>query len=224
MKQQTFLQLLQKKKGFLLQVYACLVLELCITFFVVYYFRNNETLSKITKQSFILYLSLCIAIIIILTFDIPTWLKFLLFTIYAVVFGGLLHQITYKIDSRVITKSLLCTIGVFVVMTILGFILSSLDIDLSFMSVYILSAIIGLLVSTAVIYVTNNVRDKETNKMTNMYKILLIIGIIVFSIYITWSTSNLMLEDYNRDFVNGAMDLYLGFINDFVRMLALSNE
>lgn len=224
MKEQSFLQLLQKNKGFILQVYTCLIIELCITFFIVYYFKNNEALSKITKQSFILYLAICIALIIILTFDIPTWLKLLLFTVYAVVLGALLHQVSYKIDSKIITRALLCTISIFIVMTIIGFILLSFNIELSFIGLYILAGIIGLIISTLILYFSNNIRDEQSKSITNIYRSLLVIGVIIFSVYIMWSTSNLMIEGYNKNFVDGAIDLYLGFINNFIRILILSNE
>jgi FtsH-binding integral membrane protein len=219
-----FGKLLKAKQGFLTSVYVTLIVELLITFAIVYQFRNHPALSKATKQSFWVYLLLSLGLILLLTLvQMPIWLKLLLFTAFAVVTGGLLHNATYKLPTALIDKALWGAIGVFAAMTIVAFVLAAAGVDLGFMGLIMLGALIGLLVASLIIILTGNARG-EDNKLTPLYKTVLVIGLMIFGIYIMYSTNIMLQKDYGFDFVSAAIDLYLGFINVFTKLLVLESD
>lgn len=213
----SFVKLLQDKQGFLLLVYGTLIAQLAITFGIVYSFRNHPSLSKATKQSLILYLLLSLGLVLLLTFvPMPVWLKLVLFTLLAIVNGGLLHQACVSLPEAVINQALLGTIGIFIALSIVGIVLAGLGIDLSWMGLILLAGLIGLLVASLVVMVLN-----KNDNMKKAHKVLLVIGLILFSIYIMYGTNTMLQADYEFDFVSAAIDLYLSFINVFVRLLGL---
>jgi len=214
-----FIDLLQKKQGFLLQVYGTLIVELLVTFFVVYSFRNHPMLAKVTKHSFLLYFIITIVLILILVLiPMPPIIKFLVFTLFAIVIGGMLYNATFLIPKEFITQALSGTIGVFVVMSFVGIILASLGIDLGWMGLILLGALIGLIVASLIVIFL------DKNKSSLLHKTILIIGLILFGIYVIYETNIMLQKNYNQDFINAAVDLYLDFINIFVRILALEGN
>jgi FtsH-binding integral membrane protein len=211
-----FVDLLYKKQGFLLQVYGTLIVELLVTFFVVYSFRNHPSLAKVTKQSFLLYFVITIVLILILALvPMPPIIKFLVFTLFAIVIGGMLYNATFLIPKEFITQALSGTIGVFVAMSIVGIVLASMGIDLGWMGLILLGALVGLIVASLIVMFL------DKNKSSLLHKTILIIGLILFGIYVIYETNIMLQKDYNQDFINAAVDLYLDFINIFVRILAL---
>jgi FtsH-binding integral membrane protein len=219
-----FGKLLQQKKGFLVAVYATLIAELLITFGIIYGFRNNETLSKTTRVSFWIYFVLSLGLILILSLiDMPVWLKLMLFTLFSVVSGAMLHYASHALPRELINRAVLGAIGVFVGMTVLAIVLAYLGVDLGFLGLFLLAGLIGLLVGSLILLITGGRRD-ENNKMTAMYKFILVLGLILFSIYIMYFTNIMLQRNYGQDFVSAAIDLYLGFINIFTKLLVLENE
>jgi FtsH-binding integral membrane protein len=215
----SFIKLLQEKKGFLAAVYATLIVQLVLTFIIIYKFRDHPTLSKATKQSFILYLVLSIGIILLINFvKMPIWVKFILLTAFSVVTGAMLHNASVKLPESYITQALTGTIGVFIGLSILAFMLAAVGIDLGFLAIYILAALIGLLVAQLIL----RFQDK-TEKTSKIRKMLLIIGLIIFSIYIMFCTNIMLQKNYGSDFISASLDLYLGFINTFTSILALES-
>lgn len=220
----SFAKLLKQKQLFLTSVYVTLIVELIVTFTIVYQFRNHPALSKATKQSFWLYLILSFGLILVLTLlNLPIWLKLLLFTAFAVVTGGLLHNASYTMPTALIDQALFGAIGVFVTMTVLAFVLAAAGVDLGFMGLILLAALLGLLVATLVMILMGKTRD-ENDKLTVGYKVLLVIGLILFSVYIMYSTNIMLQKDYGFDFVSAAIDLYLWFINVFTNLLVLESD
>lgn len=220
----SFTQLLKGKQLFLTSVYATLIIELIITFAIIYKLRNHPKLSKVTKQSFWVYLLLSLGLIVLLTFfNFPIWLKLILFTAFACVTGGMLHNASYTVPKAIIDQALYGVISIFIAMTVVAFILAAMGVDLGFLGIILLAALIGLIVASLILLIMNKTRD-ENNKLTLVYKILLVIGLIVFSIYIMYSTNIMLQKNYGFDFVTAAIDLYLGFINIFTKLLILESE
>lgn len=220
----SFLELLKEKQTFLYKVYIFLILELCVTFFIVYYVRNHPTFSDITKTSFLLYFVLSLAIISCITFiPMPIWLKVILFTMFAILFGGLLHQISYKIPREIVDSALKNTIAIFVIITLVSFCISMLQIDISWLGIYLLVGLLILIVVSFTIQFTGQKYDETNpNKVSKLYKFLLIAGLLLFGLFILWNTTSMLSIDYKEDFVSAAIDLYLGFINTFTHVLGLS--
>ena len=127
----------------------------------------------------------------------------------------MLYNATFLIPKEFITQALSGTIGVFVAMSIVGIVLASMGIDLGWMGLILLGALIGLIVASLIVMFL------DKNKSSLLHKTILIIGLILFSIYVIYETNIMLQKDYNQDFINAAVDLYLDFINIFVRILAL---
>jgi len=214
-----FLGLLQKKQGFLLQVYGTLIVELLVTFFVVYSFRNHPSFAKATKHSLFLYFILSIILILILVLvPMPPIVKFLVFTLFAIVIGAMLYNSTFFIRKELITQALTGTISIFIAMSIVGIILASLGIDLGWMGMFLLGALIGLIVASLIVLLL------DKNKSSLLHKTILIIGLVLFGVYVIYETNIILQKNYDKDFINAAVDLYLDFVNIFVRMLALEGN
>jgi FtsH-binding integral membrane protein len=187
---------------------------------VVFQFRNNTKLSNTTHQSFWTYLFVSLGLIVILNIKfLPIWLKFIIFTVFAIVNGALLHNASQFMPKELITQGLQSTILIFVIMTIFAFILASLGINLSFLGMILFAALIGLIVAT-VLHMIIGKHDKNSQ----LYKILRIFGIVLFSIYIAFFTNMILQKEYNDDFVSAALDLYLSFINLFADLLSLESQ
>lgn len=214
-----FITLLKQKKGFLFSVYMVLILQLAITFSIVYSFRNMPNLSKATKQSILVYMLLSLGLILLLTLvPMPIWLKFILFTLFAIVNGGLLHSVSAVLPVELINQSLIGTIGVFVALSFVGFILAAFGFHLGWLGLILLAGLIGLLVASLIVMFMS-----KSKEMKGVHKALLIIGLIIFSIYIMYGTNIMLQKDYDQDFISAAIDLYLSFINVFIRILSLES-
>lgn len=220
-----FAKLLQQKQGFLLSVYATLIIQLAITFAIVYGFRNHPTLSKATKRGFLFYLLGSLGLIVLLTFfNFPPWLKLIIFTLFSVLTGAMLHNASVAIPAPVITQALAGAIGVFIAMSIFAVLLAAAGVDLSWMGLILFVAMIGLFVALIVFMFFGKTRDEETKKMTPLYKALVIGVLILFSIYILYETNIMLQKHYNLGFVDAAVGFYIDFVNVFQSILALGSE
>lgn len=210
-----FSQLLKAKSAFLIAVYLTLIAELFVTFAIVYWFRDHPNLSKATKQSIIVYTILLFGLILVLALvPMPTWLQCIIFTVFAAVMGAWLHQVSAKVPIEIIDAALKGAIGVFLGMTVVGFVLAYMGFDLGWLGLILLSALIGLVISSLVV-------TFFMEKSTQVRKILLSIGLVLFSIYVTYSTNIILQKDYNENFVQAAIDFYLSFVNIFTSLLGL---
>lgn len=215
-KMQPLSSLLKNRKGFFIAVYATLLLQVFITFAIVYFFRLHPQLSNISKQSFIFYLLLSLALMLMLILlPMPTWLKLCVFTFFAMVIGAMLHNSTWMVPADFITQSLAGTMSIFVILSIVGLILAMMGIDLGWMGLILLGSLIGLLVATILLMVF------DKNRTGTIHKVLLVLGLILFSIYVIYDTNIIMQRDYKGSFVTAALDFYLDIINIFIRMLIL---
>lgn len=217
---QSFTKLLKQKQGFLLSVYGTLIVELMITFFIVYGFRNHPALSNATKQSLLTYVVVSLALIFILSMvRMPVWLKLIVFTLFSIVTGALLHNATVFLPAATINQALIGAICIFLALSIVGIVLAALGYDLSWMVWMLLAGLVGLLVAHLILIFLD--KNKTTTKI---HRILIYFGLVLFSMYIMYETNIMLGKDYSNDFVSAAIDLYLDFVNVFTRLLALDSE
>ena len=149
---------------------------------------------------------------------VPVWFRFLLLCLFSSILGFLLYFSTQKIPEELIIKVLLTVIFIFIGFTILGFILASIGIDLSWMGIYLLYALLGLIIFGIInIIIRLNNKDKKTND--NIMNFYLIIGIILFCILLIYDTNIMLQKNYMEDFITASIELYLDFINIFQKLL-----
>jgi FtsH-binding integral membrane protein len=212
----SFTSLIKGKETFLMKVYGILLFQLIITFAIVYSFRQHPLLSRVTNQSIWLYAFITIGILLIMIFiQMPTWLKFIFFCLLTAFIGAMLHSLSAVMPVEVINQALIGAITVFITMTVIALILSYQGIDISWMGMYLLAALVGLIIASIIALFVNS------EAHSGFHKALLIIGLILFSIFVIYDTNVILNKNYQGDSLQAALDFYLSFINIFTHILAL---
>lgn len=204
-----------EKLRFLMATYLTVILQLLITFYVLYWCRRNPRYSQATKQRFIVYFLISFGLVIFLaTVPMPPVIQLIVFALIAVVIGAMLHQASTMLPRQVIEKAVIGTITIFTSMSVLGIVLHSMGVNLAWMGWILLAGLVGLLISSIIILIPHNTSPK-------IHKIITIIGLTLFSVYVMYHTNTILQRQYKHNFVQAAIDFYLDFINIFVRVMVL---
>ena len=211
-----FGNLLNGKKEFLIMIFANLITQLGITYYVM-------TNTKVTKDDnnnlkhWLLIISTFVIVYFLAIIPMPSWLKFILFSVFSYVWGILLASFKLKInDNDLINMSMLGSIGFFGVMFLLGVFLLATGIQLGaktglFLLVSLLILIIGQIFSLF-------------HKSTMLVKSLAAIGIVIFSGYIVYDTNQILQRNYYGDFITASLDYYLDILNVFTKLVLLNDN
>jgi modulator of FtsH protease len=206
--------LLKNKSRFLISTYTLLVAQLAITFGIVYAFRNNPRVATITRQSLFLYLFLTLGLVLILSFvPMPNWLKLVLFTTFAVIFGGLLHSMSIIIPKEHVDNAFKSTIAVFIAMSIFGVILAYFGFDLSWLMLLLIAGLIGLIVAGLLIL--------PLVKSSPLLKTFYVISIVLFSCFVVVYTNMIIQPSYKGTYIDAAISFYLDFVNIFTASMGV---
>ena len=221
-------------------VYLAIIIQILLTSYSLYLYRNNIYLSNISNVSFIIYLILSTLLILIISFlSLPLWFKFILFMIYAIIYAGMLHNISFLIPKNIITQFLIGILISFILLTIFFYIFSHYNYNITFFGFILLGLIIGT-ISCFIIklhynYTFDNINIKNINDINdinetniieaynNNHIYILYIFVIIFSIYFSYSTNVMMRIDYDDDFITAAVNLYLGFFNTILYLAELDH-
>ena len=194
--------------SFLAKTFATLIVQLLITFLVAYYLHSYD-LTALQKWYWVVLMFVCmIAIIFAMSSQIPIVYKLVLFTVFSGIFGTMLSSLS--IDSSQLYAAVIGTIGIFVGMFVIGYILTRSGYDLSWMSSILLALLLGLLVSSIVTYAFH-IEQK-------WYYYL---GLALFSVYVVFDTNMILRKNYFGDFPLAAMAYYTDIINIFLKLLQL---
>jgi FtsH-binding integral membrane protein len=211
-------RLINEKRGFFVLILANLLFQLYITYYVsenvkVEEEQEGEKGAKNYDMKYIGALVATIVIILILALvTMPSWMKFILFSLFSAAFGILLAYRKYGLDSGVIRSALVGTASIFVTMFVFGVALIMSGIKLGFMTALILFfALLALIIISIVQYFI---------VQSSLLKKLLVIGsLIIFSIYIVYDTNTILQRDYSGDFISASLNYYLDLINIFTALL-----
>ena len=111
-----FSSLLNDKKGLMIMVFANLITQLGIT----YYVMTNTSVTEEDNHNLkhlLLIIATFIIIWILALVPMPSWLKFILFSAFSYIWGILLASFKLKInDNDLINMTMLGSIGIFAVM------------------------------------------------------------------------------------------------------------
>lgn len=211
-----FNTLLNSKKEFLIMIFANLITQLGITYYVM-------TNTKVTKDDnhnlkhWLLFISTLIILCILALVPMPSWLKFILFSVFSYIWGIFLADLKVKVnDNGLINMAMLGSIGIFIVMFLVGVVLLVTGIQLGlktglFLFVSLLILIIAQIFSLF-------------NKSTMLIKTLAAIGIIIFSGYIIYDTNTILQRNYYGDFITASLDYYLDILNIFTKLVVLNDN
>jgi FtsH-binding integral membrane protein len=207
----TFNSLFKDKKQFLIYVFANLIVQLGITYYVMMnYESNNRTISDL-----MLFLSQIFIIFILALVPMPAWLKFILFSIFSVTFGIMLSSLKKTVDPEIIKTALLGTLGIFGGMFITGLSLLLSGIELTNKFGFGLLCALSMLIVVSIVFMF-------MGAYSGAVKGLSVIGLFLFSLFVIYDTNTILQRNYYGDFITASLDYYLDIINIFLNLINFS--
>ena len=212
-----FSSLLNEKKGLMIMVFANLITQLGITYYVM-------TNTKVTKKDIhnlkywlLSVISMFVISCILSVVPMPSWLKFILFSVFSYIWGILLAFFKLKVnDTELINMAMLGTISIFAIMFLIGAFLLATGIELGLKTGLFLFYSLFLLIIAQIFNIFH--------KSTILMKLLAAIGIIIFSGYIIYDTNTILQRNYYGDFITASLDYYLDIINIFIKLTILNDN
>ena len=101
-------------------IFANLITQLGITYYVMTNAKVTEA-DKNNLKHWLLTISTFVIIFILVLVPMPSWLKFILFSIFSYIWGMLLASVKLQInDDELINMALLGSVGIFIAMFLVG--------------------------------------------------------------------------------------------------------
>jgi modulator of FtsH protease len=203
-------KLISEKKGFFALILATLISQLSITYYVSENVKIDEEDGKKKFDMKIIgaYIATFIIILILGFITMPSWLKFILFSLFSMAFGVILGYRKSGVDPGIVKSALVGTASIFVTMFAFGLALIASGIKLGFrFGLGLFFALLFLVIVTIVQFFIA--------KSSLLKKILVIGSLMVFSLYIMYDTNNILQRNYYGDFITASLDYYLDIINIF---------
>ena len=211
-----FSSLLNEKKGLMIMVFANLITQLGITYYVMTNTKVTEA-DNYNLKHWLLIISTFIIIYFLALVPMPSWLKFILFSLFSYIWGILLASFKLKInDNDLINMTMLGSIGIFSIMFLIGGFLLATGIELGWKTG-------GFLFFSLLILIVFQIFNLFY-KSTMLLKSLAAIGIIIFSGYIIYDTNIILQRDYYGDFITASLDYYLDILNIFLKLTVLNDN
>jgi hypothetical protein len=213
-------KLISEKKIFLILIF----LNLLFQHYISYYISNNIDLNNDKEKDVYKYNTIIIAsyilgfilVIIIVFVPMPAWLKFIIFSLFSAAYGVMFISIKNYFDPNILHGSVVGAIIIFAFMIFFGIALTMSCIQLTNKAAFTLFyALLFLIIVSIVQY--------YTYYYSFIKKLLLIAGAILFSLYIVNTTNNVLLRNYEGDFVTASFDYYIDNSN-FLNALKIHNS
>ena len=203
------LKLIQEKKTFLIMIFANLIVQLGIT----YYILVNTDIQVIKQRknsffyrySFIGFLPLFV-LIFVMNMPMPSWARFIVFSIFSAYMGLILNFWEKLYGLEMLKAVIFSVVGVFISIIVLALGLLSFGIKLgSTFGIVLFFALLLLIISRIVFWFAGTY---------SLYsKMFAVFGIGLFSLFILYDTHQILSRSYDGDFVTASLDYYLDFIN-----------
>lgn len=201
---------------FLLTAYVIIFFQLIVSFGVAYKGRDSPALiERVNKLRLVLFFVLLGVILLIAFVPMPLSIKFLLFTLFAILIGLTILALTYRFDTELVNKALIGALVTFTITSVIGFTLFKLGYSLAFMSLILLFLLLAVLI-TGIVFLFVPVSKK-------IYKVYLSVVFILFAVMTVYDTNMIMDKTYYGDVVDAAMGLYLNIINLFESLFQFDN-
>jgi FtsH-binding integral membrane protein len=209
------IKLFNEKKDFLLKVFSNLIFQLIVTYIVAIKAQGYD-ISKSRMNFWVFIISTFILIFLMVIIKNP-FIKFILFTIFSILFGLMLSYRFMVTSPEIIKTALIGTLSIFVTMFLFTLFLLMLGIEVN--ETFGLFLLIGLIIMIIVLIVSHFM--KNYSKYNKIFSGILL---FLFSLYIIYDTTNILIRDfYNGDFISASLDYYLDIINIFVNLLSFNN-
>jgi FtsH-binding integral membrane protein len=200
-------KIIQEKKTFLIMIFANLIVQLGITYYMVVNTDTNVLEKKFNfhKYSFFAYIP-AFVLIFVMNFPMPSWLRFIFFSIFSAYMGLLLNFLKKLYGLEMIKAVIFAVFGIFIslIMFAVGLLTFGIQISNRF-GIVLLFALLLLIISKIVFMVAGT--------YSTYSKSFAIFGVALFAIYILYDTHQILQRNYYGDFVTASLDYYLDFIN-----------
>lgn len=214
------IKLIQEKNSFLIMIFANLIVQLGIT----YYILVNTDIQSLDKQkqkffykyTFLMFLPLFI-LIIVMNLPMPLWLRFTTFSLFSAYMGFIMNFWKKLYGLDMINAVMFSVFGIFIAIIVLALGLLSFGIKLgNTFGIVLLFALLLLIISRIVFWFMGTY---------SLYsKMFAIFGICLFSVFILYDTHQILSRNYYGDFVTASLDYYLDFINLVSNFLNFNNS
>ena len=200
------IDLMYQKRMFLLLVFANLFIQLSISYYVMIHNKKSPI-----GHWYLIGIQIIIIFVLALM-PIPSFAKFILFSIFSYTFGLSLVEYKEIVDERAIEIAVKGTLSLFGLMMGVGIalILGGIRLGQRFGSFLFWSLL--LLIILQIIAIVGD-------GLSMLHKVLTFVGIILFSMYIVYDTQQILSRDYAGDFISASMAYYLDIVNLFVNLL-----
>jgi len=212
------LKIIQEKKAFLIMIFANLIVQLGITYYMVVNTDANVLEKKFNfhKYSFIAYIPAFI-LIFVMNLPMPSWLRFIFFSMFSAYMGFLLNFLKKLYGLEMIKAVIFAVFGIFIsfIMFAVGLLTFGIQISNRF-GIVLLFALLLLIISKIIFLFAGT--------YSTYSKTFAIIGLGLFSIYILYDTHQILQRNYYGDFVTASLDYYLDFINIVSSLLSYNHN
>lgn len=209
------IKLFNEKKEFLLKIFSNLIFQLLVTYIVAMKAQGYD-ISKVRMSFWVFIIPSFVLIFLMVIIHNPV-IKFILFTMFSILFGLMLSHRFMISSPEIIKTALVGTLSIFVTMFLFTVFLLMMGIELN--ETFGLFLLMGLIIMIIVLIVSHFMKN-----YSKYYKIFSGILLFLFSLYIIFDTTNILIRNtYNGDFITASLDYYLDIINIFVNLLNLNN-
>ena len=203
--------LIIQKKSFLILVFANLIAQLGITYYVMNKSNNPEI------GFWPLFAIQFILIYVLVLVPIPSFLKFILFGIFSWTFGVSLSHLKDKYDPALINIAIQGALSIFAFMFTFSIVLAGFNIYLGYQfGAFLFWALIALIIAKVI--------NMLGPQLSTAKKMLSYIGLGLFSLFVVYDTSQILSRDYYGDFITASLDYYLDILNLFTNFLNTSDS
>ena len=206
-----FLKLFNEKKQFLLLVFSNLITQLGITYYIM--MNHSDKIPSFT----ILFVSQIIILLLLSFVPMPSFIKFILFSIFSLLFGLFLSGLNKRVANKdIIQIALLGTLSIFGLMFFIGALLIAFGIQLG------IKFAMGLFFSLLFLIIVRLIM-LFSSTLYGFSQLFSAVGILLFSLYILYDTNNILQRNYSGDFITASLDYYLDIINIFINLVNYNN-
>jgi len=210
-------KLITDKKEFFIMVFANLIAQLGITYYVMEKVNLDANDTETNKQiRYLGYLQILIVLILALV-PMPSWLKFIIFCGFSAVWGCMFSVFRSAFGEDAVKMAMTGTISIFALMFALGagLILSGIQLGYKVGLMLFYFLLILLLIRIVQLFIPSSSLTK---------KIITICSLLLFSVYIVYDTNSILQRNYYGDFITASMDYYLDIINIFVNLISFGRD
>jgi len=203
--------LIYKKKEFLILIFANLIAQLGITYYVM-----NKTDNPNIGFWPLFGMQIIIIYVLVLVPMHPI-LKFLIFGLFSWSSGILLSHLKTKYDPELINIAILGALSIFGVMLAVGAALVGFGQYLGYQfGAFLFWALLALIIAKLI--------NMFGPRLSAVKKALACIGLGLFSLFVIYDTNQILSRDYRGDFITASMDYYLDILNLFSNLLSTSDS